>query len=53
MVKCHRNISFEDPIYTEPLTGKMMDFDYSEEYLRSISNKIYYGSVKESNFSFS
>ena len=40
MVKCHRNISFEDPIYTEPLTGKMMDFDYSEEYLSSISNAI-------------
>ena len=30
-----------------------MDFEYCEEYLRNISNKHYYGSVKKSKFSFS
>ena len=30
-----------------------MDFEYCEEYLRNISNKYYYGSVKKSKFSFS
>ena len=39
MVKCRRNVSFEDLIYTDPSTEKMMNFDNSEEYLRSISNK--------------
>ena len=31
----------------------MIGFDYSEKYLRSILNKIYYGRVKKSNFLFS
>ena len=39
MVKCRRNVNFEE-MDTERSTGKMMDFDYCEEYLRSISNKI-------------
>ena len=39
MVKCSRNMNFEE-MDTELSTGKMMDFDYCEEYLRSISNKI-------------
>ena len=29
----------------------MLDFDYIEEYLRSKSNKLYYGSVREANSS--
>ena len=39
IVKCCRNVNFEE-IDTEPSAEKMMDFDYCEEYLRSISNKI-------------
>ena len=38
MVKCCRNKNFEG-MDTELSTGKMMDFDYCEEYLRSISSK--------------
>ena len=38
MVKCRRNKNFEG-MDTELSTGKMMDFDYCEEYLRSISSK--------------
>ena len=38
-MKCHWNVNFEQ-IDTEPSGKKMMDFDYCEEYLRSISNKI-------------
>ena len=37
MVKCSQNVNFEE---MEHSTGKFMDFDYCEEYLRSISNKI-------------
>ena len=40
MLKCPGNFNFEDLTYTGPSTEKMMDFDYSEEYLTSISNKI-------------
>ena len=43
-------------IDTEPSRGKMMDFDYYEEYLSNMSNKImevlrkyYYDSVKKKN----
>ena len=39
MVKCRRNKIFEG-MDTELSTGKMMDFDYCEEYSRSISSKI-------------
>ena len=31
----------------------MMDFDYCDEYLRSISKKYFYGGVKKSKCSFS
>ena len=37
-VKCCRNVIFEE--IDKPSTEKMMDFDYYEEYSRSISNKI-------------
>ena len=37
MVKYSQNVNFE---VIERSTGKMMDFDYCEEYLRSISSKI-------------
>ena len=43
MVKCRRNVNFEDIGILEPSTGKMVDFYYCEEYLRSISNKILIG----------
>ena len=39
MVKFRRNVSFEE-MDTERSTGKNDRFDYCEEYLRSISNKI-------------
>ena len=39
MVKCRQNMNFEE-MDTEPSTGKLMDFDYFEEYLTSIPNKI-------------
>ena len=39
IVKSRRNVNFEE-IDTKRSTGKMMDFGYCEEYLRSISNKI-------------
>ena len=39
MVKCRRNVNFEE-MDTERSTGEIMDFDYCEEYLRSLSNKI-------------
>ena len=35
VVKCCWNVNFEE-IDTEFSTGKMVDFDYSEKYLRSI-----------------
>ena len=38
-VKCCRNADFEK-MDTECSTGKIMDFEYCEEYLRSTSNKI-------------
>ena len=38
-VKCYRNVDFEE-IDTECSTGKIMDFEYCEEYLKSTSNKI-------------
>ena len=35
-------------------TGKMIDFDYHEEYLKGVyQTKYHYGSVKKSTFSFS
>ena len=39
MVKCLQNVNIEGLIYTEPSTGKLRNFDYSEEYLWSISNQ--------------
>ena len=39
VVKCHQNLNFEK-MDTASYTGKMMGFDYYEEYLRSTSNKI-------------
>ena len=39
MVKCSGSVNFEE-MDTEHSTGKMMDFDYCEEYLKSILNKI-------------
>ena len=39
IMKCRRNVNFEE-IDSEPSTEKLMDFDYCEENLRSISNKI-------------
>ena len=39
MVKCRGNVNFEE-MDTQRLTGKMMEFDNCEEYLRSISKKI-------------
>ena len=38
-VKCCRNENFEE-MDTECSTGKIIDFEYGEEYLRSTSNKI-------------
>ena len=39
VVKCRRNLNFEK-MDAASHTGKMMAFDYCEEYLRSTSNKI-------------
>ena len=39
LVKCRRKLNFEK-MDTASYTGKMMGFDYYEEYLRSTSNKI-------------
>ena len=50
VVKCRRNLNFEK-MDTASYTGKMMEFGV--EYLRSTSNKCYYGSVKKSKCSFS
>ena len=38
MIKSHWTVNFYE-MDTEPSTGKMMDFDYCEEYLKSIWNK--------------
>ena len=38
-VKCCRNVNFLE-IRTDPSTRINDDFDYCEEYLRSLSNKI-------------
>ena len=38
-VKCCGNVDFEE-MYTECSTGKIMDFEYCEEYLGGTSNKI-------------
>ena len=39
LVKCRQNMNFEE-MNTEPSTEKMISFDYCEECLKSISNKI-------------
>ena len=39
VVKCRRNLNFEK-MDTALTTGKMMGFDYCEEYLRGTSSKI-------------
>ena len=49
IVKCCQNTNFEE-VSTKK---KMMRFDYCEEYLRSISNKRFYGRVQKSKFSVS
>ena len=39
MVKCHQIVNFEE-MGTEWSQEKIMDFEYCEEYLRSILNKV-------------
>ena len=39
VMKCRRNLNFEK-LDTASFTGKNDGFDYCEEYLRGISNKI-------------
>ena len=40
LVKCRQNQNFKKMDTTASYTGKMIGFDYCEEYLRSISNEI-------------
>ena len=53
MVKCLQSVNIEGLIYTEPSTGKMMNFDYSEEYLWSISNQSFIMTVFRKVISYS
>ena len=52
VVKCSRNLNVEK-MDVASYTGKMMGFDYCEEYLRKTSNKILLRRVTKSKCSFS